>query len=124
MASGNLIKINGNHVQWEQIDLKLPATVMTALAFGDICIVLLDWTELKQSEGIEGRRRNVWAIDQTGNVKWRIAPYPGKGATNDTYTGIWEDSGKLVAYNGVGYDFYVDPATGAVTYVNPKARPW
>ena len=73
----------------------------------------------------ENMERNIFSYDSNGTLVWIIQEGPIKiPGRRDYYQDIWVENGRLIAGNTIGYDYYVDLATGEVTCKNPNARPW
>lgn len=71
-------------------------------------LVMVNWDE--------GYYRNVFLVGYSGEFKWQIelfSNHPKAGSI--PYTGIWNKSGLLAAYNSAGVYCELDAETGKVT---------
>lgn len=66
--------------------------------------------------------RNIWAFNQDGVIVWKIQAAPRIGS-NNTYTGLGIEDGKLKAYNWNGCYYFINPQDGSVT-IEKGGRPW
>ena len=94
--------------------------VKQVLLLREFIIVRLDTPDCKVAD------RNVFAVDQSGNIRWRISErLPKVDDTPNPITNIWiDEKGRLMAYAWEGRFLMVDPNTGAVTDADPGARLW
>lgn len=107
-------------------EIILPGSIEKILDLENIKIVLYSGFD-SFPKIQENYAHNIWAFDIHGDIKWKVAS-PNEGG----YSSIWiDDSGKLMAYGGSGYDYIINQEDGTVSlWVDPswppgyKPRPW
>jgi len=102
-----------------QIDFLSP--IKDVLEVDNVLLVLLRRVGIKIGAG-ESMNRNVQAYDQKGGKLWDIQESPSGGNKDKPYTAIYFDSGDVVAYCGLGFEYSLNLKTGSV---KPRGgRPW
>jgi hypothetical protein len=65
-----------------------------------------------------GLNQNVFFLSPEGRVKWQIelfSEHPDMINGPQSYSGIWNDNGRLTVLNTLGFLCEVDPETGCIT---------
>lgn len=102
-----------------QIDFASP--IKDVLEIDNVLLVLLRRVGVK-IDAEESMNRNVHAYNQKGDKLWDIQESLSGGDKDKPYTAIYFDSGDVVAYCGLGFEYSLNLKTGSV---KPRGgRPW
>ena len=109
--------------------MKFPSNISTAELFGQVILIITDYSESDINE-------NVWGVNEEGKVLWQIptvdeVEYEGKKYVGIThpYTGVHKiDERTARLFNWEGGYYEIDPATGKFTKniieFRKGKRPW
>lgn len=101
-VDGAELTINGTTVTFE-------FEIGEAIGLDEVIVI-----RLKVPKG-EIHNQNVVAVDETGSKCWTIPECPRGSAEDKPYMNIYLREGEVRAWNWLGHDFRVDPATGALS---------
>jgi hypothetical protein len=116
------LNVNGIVIAFE-------GNVDKVIVIDDILIVLIYGDKQIEEIGEDIFYRNVCAVDAKGNILWRIQSISDMETNNGgklygVYSNIFiDEKGRLIAYNGAGYDFRVNLKNGKIRD-NSNGRPW
>jgi len=115
----NVLKISGKEIE-------LPAPVKQRVEINDLIVVRVYPSDQElDAFPQELLNRNVYAFDSSCKLLWQIQEAPHGGIGEDkAYMDISLESGKIIAGNWTGTDYFVDLSSGRVSQAKKDVRPW
>ena len=102
-----------------KIDFLSP--IKDVLEVDNFLLVLLRRVGVQVNIG-ESMNRNIQAFNQKGDKLWDIQESPSGGKKDKPYTAIYSESGDVVVYCGLGFEYSLNLKNGSV---KPRGgRPW
>lgn len=101
----HVLHINNKAVLWN-------GYVMKCLPLGDRCVAKVGYLLPDKSKTPDA---NIFMLDADGQVVWQIEEFKEVKGRSSYYTNIWVDeSGRLHAFNPLGFDCVIDIETGKI----------
>ena len=102
-------------------EIKFNSPIKDFVESDSLIIVLLKVV----GEGVNDKEvinSSIVACDQEGLIRWHIKEAPDGGDRKKPYTGLYKKNNKVIAYNGLGFEYYLNVMNGDVKGVGGK--PW
>jgi hypothetical protein len=121
----NLLTIKGKTIKFFEAPAKIYKVIMPE---DDLAIFMIDVYHEKDEDNKREENRNIFAVNEQGEIVWQIEEVPDeycgidsktKEIVKESYLGLWiNEKGILKVGIGRGYDFDVDIKTGKLS--NPE----
>ena len=112
--SGCILKLGGKRIRFF-------SPIKEVLEADGVLLILLKRIGVKLDYR-ESMNRNIYAYDSIGQKLWEIQESPSGGSKDKPYTAVYLEAGKVVAYNGLGFEYKLNLIDGSVEPLG--GRPW